>query len=142
MVGQIYFGFTPVDDENHLWLITSHVEASGKDADAYRAKRAEYDRRVAEAPPVMEVVRDIWSGRRRYADVTHPDLAIVQDIAVQAGRAGSRLATTSGSVAPTRRSSSGARFSRASCALSQAAGRQALEAARRCRADARNLITM
>jgi hypothetical protein len=32
----------------------------------------------------MEVVRDIWSGKRRYADVTHPDLAIVQDIAVQA----------------------------------------------------------
>jgi 5,5'-dehydrodivanillate O-demethylase oxygenase subunit len=83
---EIYFSFTPVDDENHLWLITSHVEATGKDADAYHAKRAEYDRQVAQAPPVMEVVRDIWSGKRRFADVTHPDLAIVQDIAVQAGQ--------------------------------------------------------
>jgi 5,5'-dehydrodivanillate O-demethylase oxygenase subunit len=83
---EIYFSFTPVDDENHLWLITSHVEVTGANADAYRAKRAEYDRKVALAPPVMEVVRDIWSGKRRYADVTHPDLAIVQDIAVQAGQ--------------------------------------------------------
>jgi 5,5'-dehydrodivanillate O-demethylase oxygenase subunit len=83
---EIYFSFTPVDDENHLWLITSHVEVTGANADTYRAKRAEYDRKVALAPPVMEVVRDIWSGKRRYADVTHPDLAIVQDIAVQAGQ--------------------------------------------------------
>ena len=83
---EIYFSFTPVDDENHLWLITSHVEVTGANADAYRVKRAEYDRKVAMAPPVMEVVRDIWSGKLRYADVTHPDLAIVQDIAVQAGQ--------------------------------------------------------
>jgi hypothetical protein len=83
---EIYFSFTPVDDENHLWLITSHVEVSGADADAYRAKRGEYDQKIAQAPPVMEVVRDIWSGKLRFADVTHPDLAIVQDIAVQAGQ--------------------------------------------------------
>jgi hypothetical protein len=69
-----------------LWLITSHVEVTGKDAEVYRAKRAQYDRAVAEAPPVMEVVRDLWSGKRCFADVTHPDLAIVQDIAVQAGQ--------------------------------------------------------
>jgi 5,5'-dehydrodivanillate O-demethylase len=83
---EIYFSFTPVDDENHLWLITSHVEVTGKDAEVYRAKRAEYDRKVADAPPVMQVVRDLWDGKARYADVTHPDLAIVQDIAVQAGQ--------------------------------------------------------
>jgi len=83
---EIYFSFTPVDDENHLWLITSHVEVTGKSAEVYRAKRAEYDRKVAEAPPVMQIVNDIWAGTRRYADVTHPDLAIVQDIAVQAGQ--------------------------------------------------------
>jgi 5,5'-dehydrodivanillate O-demethylase len=83
---EIYFSFTPIDDENHLWLITSHVEVTGKDAEVYRAKRAQYDRAVAEAPPVMEVVRDLWSGKRCFADVTHPDLAIVQDIAVQAGQ--------------------------------------------------------
>ena len=83
---EIYFNFTPVDDENHLWLITSHVEVTGEDADVYRAKRAQYDRKVAQAPPVMDVVRDIWAGKCRFADVTHPDLAIVQDIAVQAGQ--------------------------------------------------------
>ena len=83
---EIYFSFTPVDDENHLWLITSHVEVTGEDADAYRENRAAYDRAVATAPPVMDVVRDLWSGKIRFADVTHPDLAIVQDIAVQAGQ--------------------------------------------------------
>ena len=83
---EIYFSFTPVDDENHLWLITSHVEVTGDAAEAYRAKRAEYDRKVAAAPPVLEVVRDLWSGRQRYEGVAHPDLAIVQDIAVQAGQ--------------------------------------------------------
>jgi hypothetical protein len=83
---EIYFSFTPVDDENHLWLITSHVAVTGKEADAYRKKRAEYDRAVAAAPPVLDVVRDIWSGKVRFADVVHPDLAIVQDIAVQAGQ--------------------------------------------------------
>jgi 5,5'-dehydrodivanillate O-demethylase len=83
---EIYFSFTPVDDENHLWLITSHVEATGEAAEAYRAKRAEYDRKVAAALPVMDVVHDIWSGKVSYADVQHPDLAIVQDIAVQAGQ--------------------------------------------------------
>ena len=83
---EIYFSFTPVDDENHLWLITSHVAVTGKEADAYRKKRAEYDRAVAAAAPVMDVVRDIWSGKQRFADVVHPDLAIVQDIAVQAGQ--------------------------------------------------------
>jgi hypothetical protein len=44
---EIYFSFTPVDDENHLWLITSHVEVIGANADAYLAKRAEYDRKLA-----------------------------------------------------------------------------------------------
>lgn len=83
---EIYFSFTPVDDENHLWLITSHVEVTGEEAEAYRNKRNEYDRKVAQALPVMDVVKDIWAGRRSYADVTHPDLAIVQDIAVQAGQ--------------------------------------------------------
>jgi 5,5'-dehydrodivanillate O-demethylase len=83
---EIYFNFTPVDDQNHLWLITSHVEVTGKDAEAYRAKRAEYDSKVAAAPPVMQLVNDIWSGKLRFADAAHPDLAIVQDIAVQAGQ--------------------------------------------------------
>ncbi|MGZ5834620.1 MAG: Rieske 2Fe-2S domain-containing protein [Xanthobacteraceae bacterium] len=83
---EIIFSFTPVDDENCLWLITSKVFATGKDADVFREKRAELDRKRAEAPPVMDVVHDLWSGKLHYADVRHPDLAIVQDIAVQAGQ--------------------------------------------------------
>jgi 5,5'-dehydrodivanillate O-demethylase len=83
---EIYFSFTPVDDEDHLWLITSHVEVTGEAEAAYRAKRLEYDRKVAEAPAVMETVRDLWAGKQCYADVVHPELAIVQDIAVQAGQ--------------------------------------------------------
>jgi hypothetical protein len=31
-------------------------------------------------------VRDIWSGKIRFNEITHPDLAVVQDIAVQAGQ--------------------------------------------------------
>ena len=31
-------------------------------------------------------LRDLWSGKLNYADVRHPDLAVVQDIAVQAGQ--------------------------------------------------------
>jgi 5,5'-dehydrodivanillate O-demethylase len=83
---EIYFHFTPVDDENHLWLITSHVPLTGADADAYRAKRAEYWRKVAEARPARELALELIQGQHRYDDVRHPDLAIVQDIAVQAGQ--------------------------------------------------------
>ena len=34
----------------------------------------------------MDLVHDVWAGRRRLIDIEHPDLAIVQDIAVQAGQ--------------------------------------------------------
>jgi hypothetical protein len=121
---EIYFSFTPIDDENHLWLITSHVEVTGKDAEAYKAKRAEYERKVAAAPPVMDVVRDIWSGKLRFAEVTHPDLAVVQDIAVQAGqgriedRQSERLGRSDAGIF------SGERFSRANCAPSPKAVRR------------------
>jgi 5,5'-dehydrodivanillate O-demethylase len=118
---EIYFSFTPVDDENHLWLITSHVEVTGDAAEAYRAKRAEYDRKVAAAPPVMQVVRDLWSGAQRYEDVVHPDLAIVQDIAVQAGQGRSKTATTNGLGAPTPASSCGGKSSPANCGRSRKA---------------------
>jgi 5,5'-dehydrodivanillate O-demethylase len=101
---EIYFSFTPVDDENHLWLITSHVEVEGETAERYRQNRIEYDRKVAAAPPVMDVVRELWSGKQSYAEVAHPDLAIVQDIAVQAGqgriedRANERLGRSDASI--------------------------------------------
>ena len=83
---EIYFSFTPIDDENHLWLITSHVKATGKEAERFLEKKAEHLAKVAAAPRVMDVVEDVWAGRIRLADVRHPELAIVQDIAVQAGQ--------------------------------------------------------
>jgi hypothetical protein len=83
---EIFFSFTPVDDENHLWLITSQVKITGSEVEAFLAKKAAYLRACAEAPKVMDLVHDVWAGRRRLIDIEHPDLAIVQDIAVQAGQ--------------------------------------------------------
>ena len=83
---EINFSFTPIDDENCLWLITSKVFVTGEEADIFRQKRAELDKRRAHAPPVQQVVDDLWSGKLHYSDLRHPDLAIVQDIAVQAGQ--------------------------------------------------------
>ena len=34
----------------------------------------------------MDLVQDVWAGRRRLVDIDHPELAMVQDIAVQAGQ--------------------------------------------------------
>jgi hypothetical protein len=34
----------------------------------------------------MDLVQDVWAGRRRLVDIEHPELAMVQDIAVQAGQ--------------------------------------------------------
>jgi hypothetical protein len=42
--------------------------------------------KVRAAPKVMDLVRDVWAGRRRLVDLEHPELAMVQDIAVQAGQ--------------------------------------------------------
>jgi 5,5'-dehydrodivanillate O-demethylase len=83
---EITFSFTPVDDENCLWVLTSKAFVTGKDAEIFLEKRAEIERKRLAAPPVMQVVEDIWSGKLSYADVRHPDLAVVQDIAVQAGQ--------------------------------------------------------
>jgi len=83
---EIFFSFTPVDDENHLWLITSQVKVTGKEAEKFLQKKAAYLEACAKAPKVMDLVHDVWAGRRRLIDVEHPDLAIVQDIAVQAGQ--------------------------------------------------------
>ena len=77
----------------------------------------------------MEVVRDLWSGKRRFADVRHPDLAIVQDIAVQAGQG--RIEDRAQRVCladPTPASSCGAASSRANCAPSPKAARPRLDA--------------
>ncbi len=99
-VSEIYFSFTSVDDENHLWLITSHVEVAGKDEDAYRAKRAEYDRKVAEARPVMDVVRDLWSGKFRSRMSLIRIWPSYRRSRCRRGRVVSKIAATSGSAAP------------------------------------------
>jgi 5,5'-dehydrodivanillate O-demethylase len=83
---EITFSFTPVDDESCLWILTSKSRVTGRDAEMFLEKRAELDRKRAEAPPVLDVVHDLWNGKLHYQDVRHPDLAVVQDIAVQAGQ--------------------------------------------------------
>ena len=107
---EIYFSFTPIDDENHLWLITSHVEVEGQAAEAYRAKRAEYDRKVAAAPPVMQVVRDIWSGSSATTMSCIPISRSCRTSPCRPARAGSRTATTNGLVAPMLASSCGGKI--------------------------------
>ena len=34
----------------------------------------------------MDLVQDVWAGRKQLIDIQHPELAMVQDIAVQAGQ--------------------------------------------------------
>ena len=83
---EIYFNFTPIDDENHLWLITSHVKVTGAEAVRFLAKKKEFLEKTKRAPKVMDLVHDVWAGRRRLVEIEHPELAMVQDIAVQAGQ--------------------------------------------------------
>jgi 5,5'-dehydrodivanillate O-demethylase len=83
---EIYFSFTPIDDESHLWLITSHVKVTGAEAERFLAKKSEFLTKATAAPRVMDLVHDVWAGRKRLIDIEHPELAMVQDIAVQAGQ--------------------------------------------------------
>ena len=78
--------FTPVDDENCRWFATSKVYVTGAEAEKYWAKRREMEAKAADVRPIMDVVQDLWSGKLIYEDVRHPQLARVQDIAVQAGQ--------------------------------------------------------
>src|SRR5437764_6805206 len=72
---EIFFSFTPVDDENHLWLITSQVKVGGSEAEKFLQKKATYLEACARAPKVLDLVHDVWAGRRRLIDIVHPDLA-------------------------------------------------------------------
>jgi hypothetical protein len=83
---EITFHFTPIDDENHLWVRTAKFPVTGDAAEAYWKKRAEFYTKRETAPDVNALVEDIWAGKVAYADVRHPELAVVQDIAVQAGQ--------------------------------------------------------
>jgi 5,5'-dehydrodivanillate O-demethylase len=83
---EIYLHFTPIDDVTHMWIVTSHVKVTGAGAEAYRMKRAQYLQRRAEAPDSRVVANELMAGKGVFGDVRHPDLAVVQDIAVQAGQ--------------------------------------------------------
>jgi 5,5'-dehydrodivanillate O-demethylase oxygenase subunit len=83
---EIYFNFTPIDDQTHLWLITSHVKVTGAEAERFLAKKKEFMEKLRTSPKVMDLVQDVWAGRKRLIDIEHPELAMVQDIAVQAGQ--------------------------------------------------------
>ena len=83
---EITFHFVPVDDENHIWFNTTKVLVTGDAVEAYRAKREEFYAKRADAPNVRDLVEDIWAARISFEDVRHPELARVQDIAVQAGQ--------------------------------------------------------
>jgi 5,5'-dehydrodivanillate O-demethylase len=83
---EITFHFTPVDDENQMFFITAKVQVTGSDVEPYRQKRAEFYAKRAAMPDVQSTVDEIWSGKVPFADVRHPELARVQDIAVQAGQ--------------------------------------------------------
>jgi 5,5'-dehydrodivanillate O-demethylase len=83
---EITFHFTPIDDENCLWVITSKVRIAAKDVDMFREKRRQFYKARAEAAPVPKIVDEIWAGQHAFNDVRHPELALVQDIAVQAGQ--------------------------------------------------------
>ena len=82
----ITFHFTPVDDENHKWFVSAKVAVTGADIEPYWTKRREFFAKLAAAPDINALVEDIWAGKVPYADVRHPVLARVQDIAVQAGQ--------------------------------------------------------
>jgi 5,5'-dehydrodivanillate O-demethylase len=83
---EITFHFVPVDDENHVWFNTTKVRVTGADVAPYRKKRAEFYEKRAGAPDVRRLVEDIWAAKIPFGDVRHPELARVQDIAVQAGQ--------------------------------------------------------
>jgi 5,5'-dehydrodivanillate O-demethylase len=83
---ELYLNFTPVDDENNRWFITYLVGVAGKDAEAYREKRAQYWRKVAGAGPAQDLAEEVMAGRLPFAAIDHPDLVRVQDVAVQAGQ--------------------------------------------------------
>ena len=62
------------------------MKVGGSEAEKFLQKKAAYLEACARAPKVLDLVHDVWAGRRRLIDIVHPDLAIVQDIAVQAGQ--------------------------------------------------------
>jgi 5,5'-dehydrodivanillate O-demethylase len=83
---ELYLNFTPIDDETCQWFIIYHVRVTGEDAQIYLAKREEYWQKLAAAGPAQDLAQEVMAGRLRFADIRHPDLVRVQDVAVQAGQ--------------------------------------------------------
>ena len=83
---EITFHFTPVDDENQLFVRTAKYRMSKSEIDAFMERRAELQAKREAAPPVERLVQEVWAGRVAFDEMRHPELATVQDIAVQAGQ--------------------------------------------------------
>ncbi len=83
---EITFHFTPVDDENQLFVRTAKYRMPASDIPAFLERRAELQAKREAAPPIEQVVQDVWAGRVVFAEMRHPELATLQDIAVQAGQ--------------------------------------------------------
>jgi hypothetical protein len=63
---EIYFSFTPIDDENHLWMITSHMKVTGKEAEAFRDKRKAFYASMENDPSSLEVALELMAGFARW----------------------------------------------------------------------------
>ncbi len=113
---EITFSFTPVDDENCLWVLTSKARVTGKEAELFLEKRTELDRKRAEASPVLRVVEDLWSASCIFKTYATPTSPSSRTLRCKPAKAGSRIARTSFSGAPTPPSSSGVASWRANCA--------------------------
>jgi 5,5'-dehydrodivanillate O-demethylase len=83
---ELYLNFVPIDDESCKWFIIYHVRVTGRDAEIYLAKRADYAEKLAAAGPAPDLAREVIAGRLPFAAIDHPDLVRVQDVAVQAGQ--------------------------------------------------------
>jgi len=83
---ELYLNFVPIDDETSQWFIAYHVGVTGAAVAPYLEKRELYWQKLAAAGPAQDLARAVMAGRLAFADIRHPDLVRVQDVAVQAGQ--------------------------------------------------------
>jgi len=82
-----YLFLVPIDDENHNFYGSQHVQVSGREAEAYREGYERYLQRLAHSRPSREVAADILAGKLTLADVAdHPWLVMIEDEVAQAGQ--------------------------------------------------------
>jgi 5,5'-dehydrodivanillate O-demethylase len=112
---EITFSFTPVDDENCLWVLTSKARVTGKDAEIFLEKRAELDRKRAEAPRSCRWSRICGAARCIFRTCATRISPSSRTSPCKPARVASRIARMSFSGVPMPPSSSGVAFWRASC---------------------------